>query len=1025
MDDAPLAPPAPPAAPAAAPAASAVASSSAVSTFLAAVRRRLLRLDGVRAALYALTGVLVVVLLAPIVAASVVHSAAGARAVSGVFALIAALALVAGAVVGLIVPRRRFGADAEVARWIGARAPALRSDLLSCVELAAAPGGPGRPSPALVAALQGQTERRLADVAVDRLVSSSPTRVAASCLLLALAGNGLAVVAAPATLRAGWAALIAPPTTTTEGATRSALPLVGDVELTLTFPRYVGRPPQVLSSSSGDLRALPGTEVAIRTRALGPVARATVLLEWTGASPPQRLEMIADGAELRARWTVTEAGRYRIRIDQPDGRALIEATPRQIELEVDQAPTVQLLAPADDLDVTNLRRIELAYVLEDDHQLGQAELVWQAGAETGRKAIPLATGEQPVGRTAQGKLLWDMAELPLPPGARLRYWLEARDTDDVVGPNLGRSREFTLRVWSPRERHEQNLARLAELSEKLLRQLGGRLPGPGDDATARAGLGADAQQLVVELGTQASAFADDTLADPKLAKALTEMRDRLDKASAAEAKLLDKVDGSRGPVRGLSARMAGSDARIVVELEDDVLALADWLERERLEGVLDIADEVAGHRKRLAELLDQLAKTGDPRLKEEIKRELAAIERGLADLGNRGGGLSEDVVDRFVHDDALAKAQQQDCFGEVRALVEAGRLPEAQAKLAECGRELDAATGSLENALGGLRGERFADEQRALDQMLDELADLSKDQDDVAAEADQLFDRYAEKADDLARANGRDARRRTSGLIERLRQRLGDVPEAGLTPFADEELDIVRRRVDDVERMIGDGDLAEAAAMARQARTSLDTIAGELDAALDDEPGSKFAGPTRDALDAVRRAPPLADELIDELDKLAPSPEQILSGAERAMLERLRRRQAMLGERAKKLAEKATQQGDQLPGTAGPELAGRLQSAQGRMSAAQDHMRRNDPGGARQDARAAAELLGKARDEAKGAARQQQRMQAGQDDPVRIPGADEYRAPEKFREDILEAMKQRAPQGFDDQVRRYYEELIK
>ena len=393
MDDAPLAPPAPPAAPAAAPAASAVASSSAVSTFLAAVRRRLLRLDGVRAALYALTGVLVVVLLAPIVAASVVHSAAGARAVSGVFALIAALALVAGAVVGLIVPRRRFGADAEVARWIGARAPALRSDLLSCVELAAAPGGPGRPSPALVAALQGQTERRLADVAVDRLVSSSPTRVAASCLLLALASNGLAVVAAPATLRAGWAALIAPPTTTTEGATRSALPLVNDVELTLTFPRYVGRPPQVLSSSSGDLRALPGTEVAIRTRALGPVARATVLLEWTGASPPQRLEMIADGAELRARWTVTEAGRYRIRIDQPDGRALIEATPRQIELEVDQAPTVQLLAPADDLDVTNLRRIELAYVLEDDHQLGQAELVWQAGAETGRKAIPLVTGE--------------------------------------------------------------------------------------------------------------------------------------------------------------------------------------------------------------------------------------------------------------------------------------------------------------------------------------------------------------------------------------------------------------------------------------------------------------------------------------------------------------------------------------------------------------------------------------------------------------------------------------------------------
>jgi hypothetical protein len=47
------------------------------------------------------------------------------------------------------------------------------------------------------------------------------------------------------------------------------------------------------------------------------------------------------------------------------------------------------------------------------------------------------------------------------------------------------------------------------------------------------------------------------------------------------------------------------------------------------------------------------------------------------------------------------------------------------------------------------------------------------------------------------------------------------------------------------------------------------------------------------------------------------------------------------------------------------------------------------------------------------------------DEPVRIPGADEYRAPEEFREEILEAMKKDAPSGFAEQVQRYYEELIK
>ena len=55
------------------------------------------------------------------------------------------------------------------------------------------------------------------------------------------------------------------------------------------------------------------------------------------------------------------------------------------------------------------------------------------------------------------------------------------------------------------------------------------------------------------------------------------------------------------------------------------------------------------------------------------------------------------------------------------------------------------------------------------------------------------------------------------------------------------------------------------------------------------------------------------------------------------------------------------------------------------------------------------------------------RRQVG-DEPIRIPGADEYRAPERFREDLLEAMKKKgsvAPEGYDDLIKRYYEELIK
>ena len=90
-------------------------------------------------------------------------------------------------------------------------------------------------------------------------------------------------------------------------------------------------------------------------------------------------------------------------------------------------------------------------------------------------------------------------------------------------------------------------------------------------------------------------------------------------------------------------------------------------------------------------------------------------------------------------------------------------------------------------------------------------------------------------------------------------------------------------------------------------------------------------------------------------------------------------------------------------------------------------MKARDPSGARDAARSAAEALEKARERARAAARQQQSDGgAGLDsEPIRIPGADEYRAPEHFREDILEAMKKRAPQGYDEMIQRYYEELIR
>jgi hypothetical protein len=46
-------------------------------------------------------------------------------------------------------------------------------------------------------------------------------------------------------------------------------------------------------------------------------------------------------------------------------------------------------------------------------------------------------------------------------------------------------------------------------------------------------------------------------------------------------------------------------------------------------------------------------------------------------------------------------------------------------------------------------------------------------------------------------------------------------------------------------------------------------------------------------------------------------------------------------------------------------------------------------------------------------------------EPIRIPGADESRAPREWRQELMDAMREKAPERYNDEVRKYYEELVK
>jgi hypothetical protein len=1004
-----------------------VESVSAIDAFLARVGRRLRWSHSASALLYTLAALVGGGLIIVVAAA---RFPGVARQLGGI-AVVGAGLCVAGCLYGLMMARRRWSAAQRVARFVGERSGEVASDLLSSVELIASqhPEFSGE----LLGALHRSTADKVDALDPAMLAPVKAIRRPAAAAAAAAAFAVLMVAFGSDTLAAGFEALAGGTRAPFEGAAVRTGPVVGDVEIELAFPAYTGRPPVTLPAAAGDFRALEGTVATIRTRSLGRVASARLVFGEGGeATEPIEMEVSPepDGlATLRARLTVTGPLTYRFLVESPGGAKQVEAAGHRIEIEPDAEPEVELHTPGDQIDVADRKRIELAYITTDDFGIDKIELVWEipTGSGTAEKRLGLPHVE-PGRRSAQSKYLWDLAEVDIPGGSRVPYWLEVTDNKAIGEPNVGKSKRFYLRVYSPRERHENLVARQREIFEAMIKTLGGRLVVAAEDLAAHRNLLRSTRAFVVEIGTVVNALGDDKLAAPELSETLAAMRDRHDRFANRERKVIDRLATKRrggGSSASIERELAGHDREQVTALEDDVIALADWIDRQDLEGILLIADEIKTHRERLDKLLAEYQRTGDPAIKAEIDRELKAIRRLMAEAGARRGKMREDVLDRFVNLDAAAKQRAQtDCLKKVDDLLAAGDADGAAEQMKKCSSELDQSAQQLEQQLAALRGDKFEEEQKAINDLLSELAELAASEDELAGAIDRIYEDYASRASEAMREELADQRDKLERPLEALRKRLDKVPAPGLTPFAADEVDAVKKRLDDLGRMLADGDLAEAMSMSRQAEAGIESAVAELQADLED--GEPWNAKTDEALEELEKASKLAVRLTDALKRATPSPDKVLDRGDRRKLERLHRRQAKLRQRATQVAKRAAAD-KKLPRDVGTGAAKRLEAADGKMGNAQARLRAADPAGARHAAHEAADAL---RDTVRQTVRQARGGLEGQqnrmrDEPVRIPGADEYRAPKELREDILEAMKKKSPDSYKEMIKRYYEELIK
>jgi len=429
----------------------------------------------------------------------------------------------------------------------------------------------------------------------------------AGTLAGALALLTLGLVFAPS-IGTGMALLVRHPTRF-EGAAVSTEPLIGDVRLTYIYPAYTGLPRRVIDGSTGDVVGLKGTQVVLETKALHSARQALLLLGDAGEGG--EVPVSVSGGRLQASLQLRDSGSYRVWLSPLIGRPVREARAHRIVVEADRAPEVEIIGPADRLELPTPRPIEVAYSARDDFGLQTVDLVYRID-DGPEQRQPLRT---PDGRTSQGKTVFEPGAMTLGPGARVAYRIEARDRDAVSGPKAGTSRTLYIVIQNPRENLDEQLAKEREILDKLLVTLADRLelgpepqkpvngiPDTVSQLARWVGIHETEESHLASLGRMIDEERRAGAVSKALLAALSGIADRLGRQMRDETTLLASLRG-RADVGQLSlaglGRLHAAGNKHTNELESAVLMLDDLIGRQRLEDLASLGRELTSSYKRL------------------------------------------------------------------------------------------------------------------------------------------------------------------------------------------------------------------------------------------------------------------------------------------------------------------------------------------------------------------------------------------------------------------------------------------
>ncbi|MFN3531755.1 MAG: DUF4175 family protein, partial [Candidatus Brocadia sp.] len=524
-------------------------------------------------------------------------------------------------------------------------------------------------------------------------------------------------------------------------------PIIGDITVSYRYPLYSGLQPKTMYNTSGDIKALKGSEIqmsAISDRAL---ISAGIILNNSTKIP----FVVENSNTIKGVLSLLESGTYVFETTDSRGRTFQDTIPHTIQLEADQFPEILVNAPAKDMTVNEKDTVELKYTAKDDFGIGEISLVFEQ--ENERKTRTLATfGKKQL--QYSGVYLWSLSELGLRPDDKIAYHLEVKDNDTISGPKVSSSKTYYLEIYSSKKKHQE----LVQLQEALLQETLHML---SDDLTKRIddekctskdylvmtqdGIQERAERIINLFTDILVGMQDDTMANYSVYYSLENLknkfRDVTDKKRMAIRQSVLTISGDTIPVPVLNELQKAQDEE-VVEVENVILFLNDLIKKQKLEDVLDAGKNLIQSQNNIEKLLDKLREGEDSKLNEKVLSELKKIEETIQQMMEKLMQMAQgEHLDEFLNADALKNLEQDDIMKELDAMREAfskGDLNAAMKAAQKLLAALQEMMNKLKSSAQDLADSTFSNMLRDTNQLLDKISELENKERELTENTDKL-----------------------------------------------------------------------------------------------------------------------------------------------------------------------------------------------------------------------------------------------------------------------------------------------